>query len=289
MKPVREQIPSSASAEIVFCERIRGKDFGCLWHFHPEYELTLVLSGGSSRWIGDKISPITKGDLTFMGPNLPHDYRNDSVAGSPVKKVDAITVQFHPAFLGADWLEHAEMAPMQRLFQRTLHGLQITGKTRDDVAAMMLRMPAAKGVRRLILLMEILERLSLSRDLVRISSPGFTPEIQSSDNDRMENISRFIEANIERPLYLTDVARNAGMTGVTFSRYFRSRTGKTFPDYVNELRVARVCRLLAETEDTISEIAWNCGFDSMANFQKQFRRIHGCTPKAYRQKAHRQE
>lgn len=264
-------------------------DFGCLWHFHPEYELTLVISGGSSRWIGDKISPIKKGDLTFMGPNLPHDYRNDSVAGCPAKKLDAITVQFHPGFLGGVWLDHAEMAPIQRICQRSIHGLQITGKTRDEVAALMMKMPAANGVRRLILLLEILERLAVSREIIRISSPGFTPEIQTSDNDRMDTISRYIESNLERPLYLTDVARHASMTSVTFSRYFRSRTGKTFPDYVNELRVARVCRLLAETEDTVSEIAWNCGFDSMANFQKQFRRIHDCTPKVYRQKTHRQD
>lgn len=247
------------------------------------------MSGGSSRWIGDKISPIDKGDLALMGPNLPHDYRNDSVGGCSVKKVDAITIQFHPDFLGNGWLDHAEMAPIQRLCQRSLNGLQITGKTRDEVAELMLKMPTANGVRRLILLLEIMERLSISRNLTRISSPGFTPEIRSSDSDRMEAISRFIETNLERPLYLTEVASSAGMTGVTFSRYFRSRTGKTFPDYVNELRVARVCRFLAETEDTISEIAWNCGFDSMANFQKQFRRIHGCTPKMYRQKACRKE
>jgi AraC-like DNA-binding protein len=289
VKPVREQIPSTASAEIVSCERIRGRDFGCLWHFHPEYELTLVLAGGSSRWIGDKISPITKGDLVLIGPNLPHDYRNDPVGDIPAKKVDAITVQFHPAFLGSHWLEHAEMTPIQRLCQRSNHGLQITGKTRDAIAALVMKMPAAHGVRRLILLLEILEQLSVSRDVVRISSPGFTPEIQASDSDRMETISRFIEKNIDRPLYLSDVARQAGMIEVTFSRYFRSRTGKTFPDYVNELRIARVCRLLAESEHTISEIAWRCGFDSMANFQKQFRRLHGCTPKAYRMKALRQE
>lgn len=282
MKPVREQIASNTSAEIVASERIRGKDFGCIWHFHPEFEITLVISGGSFRWIGDKISPLEAGDLTFIGPNLPHDYRNDAVAGRAPKKVDAITVQFHPDFLGANWLGHAEMAPIQRVCQQAVHGLEIEGQTRKDVTKLMMEMPGAHGVRRLILLLEILDRLANSPDLLRISSPGFTPEIKSSDGERMDAISRFIEKNIERPLYLSDVARHAGMTDVTFSRYFRSRTGKTFPDYINELRIARVCRLLAETEETISGIAWSCGFDSMANFQKQFRRIHGCTPKDYR-------
>ncbi|WP_367873003.1 AraC family transcriptional regulator [Luteolibacter sp. Populi] len=285
MKPVREQLAPAAAAEIVACERISGDDFGCLWHFHPELELTLVLSGGSFRWIGDKISPLEKGDLTFLGPNLPHDFRNDPVAGRPVTKVTAVTVQFHPRFLGENWLGNAGMAPIQRLFQRSLTGLQITGKTRGTVARLMLRMLPADGVRRLILLLEILELLANSRELATISSPGFAPEIHPSDSERMEAISRYIRKNLDRPLYLSDVARHAGMTDVTFSRYFRSRTGKTFPNYINEFRIARVCRLLAETEDTVSGIAWNCGFDSIANFQKQFVRIHGCTPKVYRKRA----
>ena len=72
------------------------------------------------------------------------------------------------------------------------------------------------------------------------------------------------------------------MSEITFSRYFRSRTGKTFPTYLNEIRISRVCRLLAETDKPVGEIAWDCGFDSIANFQRQFKRIQGCTPKAYR-------
>lgn len=285
MKPVREQLAPAAAAEIVACEHLRGDDFGCLWHFHPELELTLVLSGGSFRWVGDKISPLEKGDLTFLGPNLPHDFRNDPVAGRPVREVNAVTVQFHPSFLGANWLGNAGMAPLQHLFQRSLNGLQITGKARATVARLMLRMLPAAGLRRLILLLEILEVLANSRELATISSPGFAPEIQPSDGARMEAISHYIRKKLDRPLYLSDVARHAGMTDVTFSRYFRSRTGKTFPDYINEVRIARVCRLLAETEDTVSGIAWSCGFGSIANFQKQFVRIHGCTPKVYRKRA----
>ncbi len=287
MKPVREQLAAQSPTELISCSRIRGRDFGCLWHFHPEFELTLCLSGGTHRWVGDRISPLAEGDLVFLGPNLPHDYRNDPAPGRPVRPVDAVNVQFPPAFLGGNWLDPAEMNDISRLFQRASDGLSITGAARDRAADHMIRMLDVHGVRRLILLLEMLADLASASDLTRIASPGFAPEIRSVDSERMGFISAFIQEKIDQPLYLSDVAGHAGMSPITFSRYFRSRTGKTFPNYLNELRIARVCRLLVETDGTVSEIAWSCGFDSLANFQKQFRKIHACTPKDYRQRATR--
>jgi AraC-like DNA-binding protein len=281
MKPIYEQLVP----KMVACQRVKGKNFGCQWHFHPEMELTLVLSGGTQRWIGDNMSPLREGDLTFLGSNLPHDFRNDPAPGAPFREVNAVNVHFHPEFLGTNWLQWAEMNNIQRLFQQAAHGLHITGRSRELVSQIMLKMLRTQGIKRLILLMEILQELSTSRSLVRIASPGFFPELQVSDQERMGMITSYIHEHIEDPLYLTDVARHVGMSEGTFSRFFRSLTRKTFPAYLNELRVARVCRLLTETDATVTEIAMSCGFDSMANFQSQFRRQHGCSPKIYRQRA----
>lgn len=286
-KPIQEQLAAQSAPDVVACSHIEGDDFGCQWHFHPELELTLVLSGGTHRWIGDKITPLKKGDLTFVGSNLPHDYRNEATPGKPFKRVKAVNVQFHPQFLGRNWLSRAEMMPVQRLFQKAESGLEITGETRDRVASLMSRMLSSHGLKRLILLMRILDDLAGSDDLIQISSPGFTPEIDIAASERMGMVASYIQENISKPIYLADVARHIGISEVTFSHYFRSRTGKTFPAYLNEIRIARVCRQLAETDDTVSEIAWNCGFDSMANFLKHFKKIHGCTPKQYRQRVFR--
>jgi AraC-like DNA-binding protein len=285
MKPVREQLSALSPTELISCSRIRGNDFGCLWHFHPEFELTLCLAGGSHRWVGDRISPLASGDLVFLGSNLPHDYRNDPAPGRPTRPVDAVNVQFRPDFLGPSWLDPAEMHEISRLFQRSADGLAVTGSLRERTAERMIRMLEIHGVRRLILLLELLADLAGSNELERIASPGFAPEIQGADSERMGVISAFIQEKIDQPIYLADVAAHAGMSEITFSRYFRSRTGKTFPNYLNELRIARVCRLLVETDRTVSEIAWDCGFESLANFQKQFRKLHGRTPSEYRQQA----
>jgi AraC-like DNA-binding protein len=286
-KAIIEHLPALAAKDLVACEIVRGRDYGCQWHFHPELELLLTMKGGTHRRIGDNISALSDGDLVLIGSNLPHDFQNSHEPGVPFRAVHAIVLQFRPDFLGAGWLERNDMSRVQRLFQLAGQGLEITGSTRRKVTRLLRRTPAARGIQRLIITLEILALLSASRELKRIGSTGFAPEVQISDRERMGMISAFIEERIAEPLYLRQVARHAGMSEVSLSRYFRSRTGKTFPAYLNELRVARVCRLLVETDATVTEIALSCGFDSMANFDQQFSRLHGCSPTTYRQQAMR--
>lgn len=284
-KAIIEHLPALAAKDLVACEVVRGRDYGCQWHFHPEVELLLTLKGGTHRRIGDNISPLKDGDLVLIGSNLPHDFQNSLERGVSFRPVRAIVLQFRTDFLGPSWLEQNDMSRVQQLFRLAGQGLEITGRTRRKVMPLIKRTPRARGIERLIITLEILSILSASRELKGISSPGFAPEVQISDRQRMGAISAFIEKRIAEPLYLEEVARHAGMSAVSLGRYFRSRTGKTFPAYLNELRVARVCRLLVETDATVTEVALACGFDSMANFDRQFRRLHGCSPSTYRQQA----
>jgi mannose-6-phosphate isomerase-like protein (cupin superfamily) len=92
MKLIVEQQSPLAATEVVACEIVRGADFGCVWHHHPEFEITLVKRGGTERWVGDKLSPLKPGDLVLLGSDLPHDYRNDRGTGRRAKNVEAIVV-----------------------------------------------------------------------------------------------------------------------------------------------------------------------------------------------------
>jgi AraC-like DNA-binding protein len=284
-KAIIEHLPALAAKDLVACEVVRGRNYGCQWHFHPEVELLLTVNGGTHRRIGDNISPLVPGDLVLIGANLPHDFQNSCEHGVPFRPVHAIVLQFRTDFLGPSWLEQNDMNRVRQLFRLAGQGLAITGRARRKVTQLIRRTPRARGIERLIITLEILAVLSVSRELRPISSPGFAPEVQISDRQRMGAISAFIEKRIAEPLYLEQVARHAGMSAVSLGRYFRSRTGKTFPAYLNELRIARVCRLLVETDATVTEVALACGFDSMANFDRQFCRLHGCSPTLYRKEA----
>jgi hypothetical protein len=201
MKAIIEHLPALAAKDLIACEVVRGRNYGCQWHFHPEVELLLTVSGGTHRRIGDNISALKKDDLVLIGSNLPHDFCNSRGPGIPFQPVHAIVLQFRPDFLGAGWLERNGMSRVQRLFQLSGQGLELTGKTRKSVAQLMKRTPKARGLQRLILTLQILAILASSRELKRISSPGFLPEVQLSDRERMGMISAFIEERITEPLY----------------------------------------------------------------------------------------
>ncbi len=282
MKPIAERLSPLAAAEPVVCEVVRGRDFGCVWHYHTECEITLVVKGGTERLVGNNISPLLPGDLILLGSNVPHDYRNHRAAGAPPTEVEAIVVQFMPDLPGHDdWLMRSTMKPIRRLFQRAGQGVEVTGITRLTATRMVRQMIDVHGMKRVILLLQLLDLLSNSEELKEISSP-VQPQPMPGASDRVSTACEFIAAHLPEPIYVADLAAIVGLGKSAFSRLFKKSTGRTVPQYVNELRIARACLLLAETDLTVSQIAMDCGFVSPAHFQRQFREHQHCVPLVYR-------
>jgi AraC-like DNA-binding protein len=268
--------------ELVACEVVQGADFGCVWHFHAEVEITLVQQGGTERWVGDKFTPLKRGDLVILGPDLPHDYRNDPLGKKPRRPVKAVVVQFGLHLLGENWFGKASMEPVRQLFHRARLGLEVTGSTRRRAAQRMTEMAKTTGLRRVVLLLELLEDLAVSKELAEIASPGFQPPADAASSDRIGTVCAHIEQHLSEQLYVTDFAQLTGLSESAFSRLFKRCTGRTVPRYVNELRIARACRLLAETDQSVKEITDTCGYASPANFQRQFQLHQHQSPLAYR-------
>ncbi len=278
MKPIVEQQAPHAANELVACELVRGKDFGCVWHHHPEYEITLVRKGGTERWVGDRLTPLRPGDLVLLGSGLPHDYRNERGRGP----VDAVVLQFRPNFLGEDWLKHASVSAIARLLDRARLGLEVRGATRRTATKMIEQSPKLRGVGRLVLLLQLLELLAGSDELKEIATPGFRADTDAHSSDRIGAVTRHIEESLSGQIYVSTLARMTGLSESAFSRLFHKCTGRSVPQYVNELRIARACRLLAETDQTVKQVAHVCGYPTPAYFHRQFHRQHGVSPLAYR-------
>jgi AraC-like DNA-binding protein len=235
-----------------------------------------------NRFVGDNVSDFAPGDMVFVGPNLPHVW-NHAGPQTPVgDPAFSIVVQFRESFFGSEFMGLPELARVRRLIQSGAVALQIRGATRDYAAERMLEIPHSKGLRRVLLLLEILDRLSRSRELQPISSPAFRPELNPLDAGRVGKVCAYIDQHLHVPIFREDLARLVNLSPDAFGRFFRSRMGKSLPTFVNELRVSRACRLLSETETSITRISQDCGFENLSNFNRQFIRHTSRTPSQYR-------
>jgi AraC-like DNA-binding protein len=280
--PVLENTPHR-DWESFHCEVVRGRGYGAQWHFHPEHQLTLVLRSHGHRVVGDSIAPLSAGDLVLVGGNVPHVWHQDpEAARGPRDAVHAIVVRFRHDFLGGDFLHKPEMQPLRELLRRAQRGLQVTGRTRQAVAKRMQELAQSSSMARVIHLLAILDELARSKELKPLASAKFLPELQAGDQDRMSRVLRHIHTHLMDDIAREDVAERASLSAGAFSRFFKTRTGKTLPQYVNELRIGRACSRLADTDDKISDIALDCGFANLSGFNRQFQRVTGMTPRKYR-------
>jgi AraC-like DNA-binding protein len=280
MKLVFEKLMPGSEEGFTFKE-IRGRSFSCPWHFHTENELILALHCPGYRMVGDDLTELEAGDLVLLGSNLPHIWQRDGGRpGQPVP-VHILIVQFEENFLGRDFWKLPAAPALRQLLKRASVGLQFTGKTRERVARLMSDMRAASSLRRLALFLTALEALASSTEARAIASPGYTTELSPFNQGRMERVLRFINERLDQPIRMGEAARLAGLSEGAFSRFFRLHSGRTFPTFVNQLRIGRACRLLAESGNKITDIAFACGFTNQSNFNRQFQRIKAITPREF--------
>jgi AraC-like DNA-binding protein len=245
-------------------------------------QLTLVLKSAGYRIVGDNIAPLAPGDLVLVGANLPHVWHQDAGGRRKRDAVHAIVVRFREDFLGNHFLQSPEMEAVRRLLKRSVRGLQATGGTREVAATLMRELPEQQGLGRLLKLLEMVNLLAASKQLRPIASAKFSPELRDSDTPRMQRVMRYIHDHLDGVIERDDVARCAALSAGAFSRFFKTRTGKTLPQYINELRVGNACARLRDAEAKVADIALACGFENLANFNRQFRAITGMSPREYR-------
>ena len=296
MKAVLEKTPRD-QWESFHCEVVRGSSYHATWHFHPEYQLTLVLESRGHRMVGDNITRLRRGDLVLVGANLPHVWHQEMRSAecgvrnekgrsrnpqSPA--VHAIIVRFLDTFLGGEFLAKPEMEPVRTLLQKAVRGLHITGRTRDSVADAMQRLADSTGLARIRELLAILDTLAKSRDVKPVASAGFVPRFSKDDQERMQRVFGYIDRNLTGEIDRTRAAAQAHLSPGAFSRFFKLRTGRTLPEYVNTLRIGRACEMLADGKWKVADIAMECGFANLANFNRHFRSITKLSPRDYRRR-----
>ncbi|QHW00136.1 AraC family transcriptional regulator [Spirosoma endbachense] len=282
MKALLEKLPATERSSFKLYN-FNFPYFPTPWHFHPEYELVLVVKSHGQRIIGNGIGDFTDGDLVFIGANVPHIYRNDSVfyQQSADHRAESVIVHFLEDFLGEPFMELQEMIPIRQLFQRAALGLEILGPTKDYVIARMMEMSQQEGMRRLLLLLDILTTLAESSHLRALS----TQIIEGSNPVESEKVSLvfdYISQHYQRRIALREIADLMNMSVPSVCRFIKRRTHKTLINLINELRISHACKLLTDTNLSIIEICYDCGFQNLSNFNRQFRLLKNSNPQTFR-------
>ena len=283
MKPILEKIPLPADRSFTTLGSPMHR-FVCPFHYHPEYELTLIVSSPGQRYVGDHIGRFAAGDLVLMGPNLPHMYINDAKFSG---NAEARVIQFLPDCLGAGFFQLGETKVIRHLLERSRVGLVFHGRARDKVAATMERLAATKGIGRISLFLGILETLAVSGEYRRLASPSYSPSLSLYQGERINRVCGLISKKFQENVTQSEAARVAGMSSPSFSRFFRRATNRTFRAFLNEVRIGHASQLLLETDRTVAEICYDSGFSNLSNFNRQFLRLRKISPRDYRRKAAR--
>lgn len=253
------------------------------WHFHPELELLLVVSGTGTRFVGDSIEPFLVGDLVLLGENLPHSWQADLVApDDDVPVANAIVVQFSRQFLGEAFFETPEFSPVNDLLDRARQGLLFTRCAVANVAELLIQQPDQPPMEQVISLLRILGELSVVATYRTLARPGFLEAYHRPNDDRFNRIYEYTIANFHHDITLPQIALVANLTEAAFCRYFRVHTRKTYVEFLNEIRIGYACRLLLTTDQDIAEVCYQCGFTTLSNFNRRFRRVTDMTPTDYR-------
>ena len=256
------------------------------WHYHPEFELTWVVRSTGTRFVGDSIERFGANDLVLLGPNLPHCWHDEPDANAREHGSEAVVLQFRPESFGNDFLGLPELAPVNRLLRASKCGLHIQGEIALRVQGLMKAVFRKTGLVRLMGLLEILEVMAQAPgDLRALASADYhiTNDITETNRQRIEFIHRYVRQNLGREVSQSEIAALVKLTPPAFSRFFRKATGQTFVGFVNILRINEVCRLLMASDEGISEIAMNCGYNNIANFNRQFLALKAMNPTQFRE------
>lgn len=284
MKPEIEKILPQARSSF-FYRRMVFPYLGFGWHYHPEYEITLILNGRGKRFVGDSIGEFRDGDLVFVGQNLPHTWYTGART-TRHSAFETVVVQFRNDFLGEEFFNRPEMTRVASLLRAASRGIHFTGKVQRAAAVRLMEMAKLDGLNRLLAMIEVLDLFSRAmrgRDARLLCSRSYAPVLNERQQSRIDVACAYVNENFLNGVSQTRAARIAHMSPSAFSRVFRRTTGKAFARYVNELRVGHACGLLVESDLTAAEICFASGFRTVANFNRRFLELQGTRPMAYRQ------
>lgn len=252
-------------------------------HFHTEYEIIYIKEGTGTRFVGNNISKFQAGDIVLIGSNLPHFMKSDEVyhSGDSDLRVKGTIIQFEKEFMYYAVNHYPHFVKIKHLFQESQRGIYFAAESFPKLRYLIEKIPLESGLAQLMLFLEILKEMSETDNRQIISTADFVNET-IYDTARIDKIISYLNRNYTRNVNLDEIASFAAMNSSAFCRYFKSKTGKSFKNYILDMRIGYACKLLLMEDISISDLSSECGFETISHFNKTFKKNTGYVPSQYR-------
>jgi len=283
MQPVLRQITTTPAYSFLV-RKDTGSDMVNNWHYHPEIELLFIKRSVGTWLVGDHIGHFKTGDVILVGANLPHCFRHeqDYIQQKGDNAGETICIKFTPEMLGAHFLSLPECKDIRQLFEKCKRGLKLKGKTKASVAKAIEKITDLQPGKKLVQFLSILEIIATAKDYTALASVGFAHADDERDKDRIKRIFEYTFNHYDEKITIDKLASLINMTRQSFCRYFKSKTNKTYVNFLMEVRVGHACRMLVEDEKNVGEICYACGYNTISHFNHQFKLITGKKPLEYK-------
>lgn len=277
MNDIQQEITPLTNEDFFIILNHPNADFDYPIHCHPEYEINVVMKTRGSRVVGDSEEYFGDLDLVMTGPYVPHVWKSDLMNNH------VITIQFSSDLLNYQIIGKRLFAPIRQLLQDSMQGLQFYGADAERIKDEIIELTRMQGFQTATKFLNILNSLAHASRRKLVSNM-YESEIliSQSKSRRISKVCKYIEENISQKISLSDAAMLVNMSDSAFSHFFKKKTGISFITYINNLRVAKACDLLASTSLSASEICYDCGFNNKSNFIRIFTKRKNMTPIEYR-------
>lgn len=252
------------------------------WHFHTELELFVVLESSGIKFVGDCVEPFKAGEIILLGNDLPHLWQNDKIYFSKKSgvKAKALIVHFSEHFV-ENISPIPEMDAVNRLLDKAKRGIKFTGTSNKVIIEKIAKMTHNSGFERMLAFLEVLQLLSKQKNYALLSSQAYLSSFKEIRNSKILPVYDFVMNNFKEDIRLAQVAKIANMNASSFSRYFTANQKKTFTQFLNEIRIGYACKLLIEEKSNITGACYECGYNNISNFNRQFKIIKKKSPSEF--------
>lgn len=280
MKSFFRELPPPIGSSFIVKEEIAPR-FSAPFHYHEGYEFTFIVKGQGKFYGGNQVLNFSDGDVYFFGRLFPHYFVNEPLANVD-SHVHSVVIQFQADFLGRDVFEKPEFFRIRELLQTEGIGIRIKSPE-ESMKKAFIEISREQGVRKVMYLIDLLHRISVldSEDVEMLSLNTPATSVRKSFS-KLDSVYRYVLENFRGDVNSRHAASLACLNEAAFCRYFKRQTTKTFSQFVNHVRIIHATSLLRERNSSIMEICFECGFNNLSYFNRQFRTLMKTSPMEFR-------